>query len=171
MAIVKLYGSWCAPIETYPGAAIPDGPTAAALLLPYRDAPIGVDIIGIGSSGYDSLRANDVHVIAVNNSEGAPDFRDRSKRLRFRNVRAASYWKLREALDPDHGDNLALPPDPELLADLCAPRFNVTTAGIQLESKDEVKNRIGRSPDKGDALVIAHWIVGRPSARSLVSFV
>lgn len=160
-AIAKLYGNWCAPIETWPGVAVPDGPAGAALVLNALDGEsgvsVGVDIIGYGSSTYDSLVASGVDAIAVNNSEGAGDARDRSGKFKFRNVRAASYWAVREALDPDHGDDLALPDDPELLTDLCAPHFRVTTAGIILEEKEEIKTRIGRSPDKGDALVIAHW--------------
>lgn len=167
MAIAKLYGTWCAPLETWPGAMVPDGPSGAALVVQSLEgetgASVGVDVIGIGSSVYDSLLASGIDTIPVNNSEGAPDARDRSEKLRFRNVRAASYWKLREALDPVHGDDLALPDDAELLADLCAPRYKVTTAGVLIESKDDIKARIGRSPDKGDALVIAHWVVGQGS--------
>jgi hypothetical protein len=76
---------------------------------------------------------------------------------RLVNVRAAMYWKLREALDPHTGDNLALPPDPELLADLCAPRYGVNAAGIFIEHKPDIEKRISRSPDCADALVMAHW--------------
>lgn len=165
MAIAKLYGNWCAEIETFPGVMVPDGPSGAALIVNALDGEsgvtVGIDVIGIGSSIYDSAVAMDIDAIAVNNSESAGDARDRSEKFRFRNVRAASYWKLREALDPVHGDELALPDDPELLADLCAPRFKVPAAGIQIESKDDIKARIGRSPDKGDALVIAHWVLGQ----------
>lgn len=164
-AIAKLYGNWCAPIETWPGSMVPDGPAGAALVVNALDGEVGVsvgvDIIGYGSSTFDSLVAQDINAIAVNNSEGAPDARDRSGKFKFRNVRAASYWTLREALDPEHGDDIALPDDPELLADLCAPTFRVTTAGIILEEKEDIKARIGRSPDKGDALVIAHWVHGQ----------
>jgi hypothetical protein len=167
MAIATLYGTWCAPLDTWPGVMVADGPAAAGLVVQAlggaTSVPVGVDVIGIGSSCYDSLVAVDVSAIPVNNSEGAPDARDRSGKLRFRNVRAASYWALREALDPQHGDDLALPDDPELLADLCSPRYKVTTGGVLIESKDDIKARIGRSPDKGDALVIAHWVVGQGS--------
>src|SRR5437764_888636 len=43
--------------------------------------------------------------------------------LAFANKRAEVWWKFREALDPDQPDGsaIALPPDPELRADLCAP--------------------------------------------------
>ena len=75
----------------------------------------------------------------------------------MRNVRAEAYWGLREALDPVKGDNLTLPDDPELLADLVAPHWKLSASGIQIESKDEIKARLGRSPDCGDAVVLAHY--------------
>jgi hypothetical protein len=113
--IARLYGKWLAPLDKYPGSATPDGPTVAALVLPYAGALQGlfVDVIGVGAAVYDALRGS-VRVVGVNFAEGAPMERDKSGKLKFRNVRAAAYWKLREALDPISGDNLALPPDPEL---------------------------------------------------------
>ena len=87
--------------------------------------------------------------------------RDRSGKYALPNIRSAMYWYMREALDPDHGDNLALPPDPELLADLCAPRFEVRASGIVVEAKEKLKERIGRSPDAGDAVCLAHYRLRR----------
>jgi hypothetical protein len=72
------------------------------------------------------------------------------------NLRARNWWRLREDLDPSSGQNLALPPDPELRADLCAPTWKLTARGILVESKEDIIARIGRSPDKGDSLVYAH---------------
>ena len=60
-----------------------------------------------------------------------------------------AWWTLR-------GDNLALPPDQELLADLCAATWEPSGANIAVESKDAIKERIGRSPDRGDAILLAH---------------
>lgn len=184
--ISKRYGHWFAPLIKHPGKTVDDGPKGAALVVAAHegDAYVNVDVIGIGSSVYDVLkglrdsaevgpapkdghRARGLVVYAVNNAE-ASEVRDRSGKYRLTNVRAASYWRLREALDPEHGDNLALPPDPELLADLCAPRFEARASGIVVEPKDCqdakasggnccVKHRIGRSPDAGDACVLAHW--------------
>jgi hypothetical protein len=47
--------------------------------------------------------------------------------LAFANKRAEVWWKFREALDPDQpdGSSIALPPDPELRADLCAPTWKL----------------------------------------------
>lgn len=158
MAIAKLYGAWI-EFEVHPGASVTNGPKGAALLLPYADVPLGVDVISIGSSVYDSLQAHAIPVHGVNFGAGAPaHLRDRSKKLRFVNVRAAAYWKLREAFDPDHGDELLLPDDPELREELCAAQFQVTARGIQIEPKDAIIKRIGRSPDKADALALAYYV-------------
>jgi hypothetical protein len=67
-------------------------------------------------------------------------------------------------LDPKTGDNVALPPDPELKADLCAALWTLTPGGILVESKEDkigadgvkiagLKRRLGRSPDKGEAVL------------------
>lgn len=173
MAVAPLRDNWFAPLVTYPGPAVPDGPTAAALLTDYiaADALIGIDVIGIGSSVYDcALGMDGARIVPVNNSEAVPDLRDKSGRMKFRNVRAASYWVFREALDPTNGDDLALPPDPELVADLCSPRYKVTAAGIQLEDKEGIKSRLGRSPNKGDAVVMAYWVARIPTGAQLVAF-
>ena len=89
-----------------------------------------------------------------------------AERLAFVNLRAAAYWRMREWLDPELGFNLALPPGREVLAELCAPRYKMTTAGIQLEAKDEVKKRLSRSPDVGDALVMS--LFSAPPSRGTV---
>lgn len=164
MSIAKFYDTWLAPIETHPGVSVTNGPKGAALLLPYAGVPLGVDVISIGSSVYDSLQANDVPVAGINFGAGAPEFlRTRNGNLKFKNIRAAAYWKLREALDPAHGDGLALPDDPELREELCAPRFEVTAQGIQIEPKDAIKQRLGRSPDKADAVALAYYtLIAQP---------
>ncbi len=149
-----------------PGKATPDGPAAATLALNMRrdDATINVDIIGVGTSPFDSLRqAIGIKAVAMNASEGS-DARDRTGQLGFVNQRAEWWWKLREALDPETGDDLAIPPDPEILADLTAPLWKLTARGIQIEAKEDVKKRIKRSPDKGDSLVYAHAIKIAPGA-------
>lgn len=154
-------GKWFGKLQKYAGRLTPDGPTAAAVVVSAHEgqADINIDVIGIGASAYDSLKdhaglAKLVH--PINNAEASEE-RDRSNKYRLVNVRAASYWKLREALDPEHGDDLALPPDPELLADLCAPKWKVTASGIMVEPKADIVERLGRSPDCGDAVVLAHW--------------
>ena len=155
------FGSWFAPLKTWAGAETKDGPSVALLvqkeMVEHGDAQTvaNIDVIGIGSSVYDhAAMVLTLNVVAVNWANHS-DATDKTGHFGFVNLRAEHTWKFREALDPEHGDNLALPPDAELLADLTAPRYEVRANGIKVESKEDIKERIGRSPDRGDAVVLA----------------
>ena len=72
------------------------------------------------------------------------------------------WWMLREALDPVNGMSVALPPDNALQADLTAPLYEVRPGQppkIYVEAKKDMMKRLGRSPDRGDAVVYA-WSAG-----------
>ncbi|EPY03500.1 phage terminase large subunit [Magnetospirillum fulvum] len=151
------HGVWFAELQAWPGSATPNGPLVAGLAVgAVKDgAPIQLDVIGVGASVYDHLEGAGVQVVGLNGAAKS-HARDKSGRLGFANLRAELWWKFREALDPVHGDGLALPPDRELLADMAAPRWTLTSSGILIEGKDELIKRIGRSPDRGDAVVYAN---------------
>ncbi len=118
-----------------------------------------VDVIGVGGGVVDRLRELDMPVVAFNAAKSAKDLTDRSGELGFTNLRAAAWWNLREMLDPSKGSRIALPPSEMLKADLTAPRWRVLSGGkVQMESKDDIRKRLGRSPDEGDAVVMAHWL-------------
>ena len=78
----------------------------------------------------------------------------------FANKRAEAWWRFREALDPTKpgGSDIELPPDPELRSDLTTPCLDAKALEqrgvIQIESKEHIRKRIGRSPGKGDAAVM-----------------
>lgn len=82
--------------------------------------------------------------------------KDLSGEFGFLNKRALAWWNLREMLDPSWtGEPVALPPDDKLTGDLLAPRYREITGGrIQVEMKEEIRKRIGRSTDDGDAVVM-----------------
>jgi hypothetical protein len=168
-AFAKRYGNWFARIVKIPGKETPDGPSVAGkVLLELSDpgdlgAALHIDVIAVGSSPYDSLKGIKVarlNVWPINFAESS-NKKDRAGILSMRNVRAEAYWTLRESLDPKSGDNLALPPDPEVLADLTAPRWSMTTNGVLVEPKEDIIKRIGRSPDVGDAIAMAMLPVRR----------
>lgn len=116
-----------------------------------------VDVIGIGAGVVDRLREQGYQVQAFNASEGTKR-RDRSNEMGFTNCRSAAWWNTREMLDPANGENIALPLDDRLTGDLLAPHWRVVSGGrIQVESKDDIHKRIGRSTDDGDAVVQALW--------------
>jgi hypothetical protein len=154
--LARRWGAWLAPLEKHAGSSTPDGPVVAGLVAQALTAggSANIDVIGVGSSAYDTCVQQRLPVAAVNVAEGARDRRDRASVLTFANLRAYLYWALREMLDPEKGDGLALPPDSELLADLCAARWHMRASGVQVESKEDIIKRIGRSPDCGDAVVL-----------------
>jgi hypothetical protein len=116
-----------------------------------------VDSIGVGGGVVDRLRELGVPVLPYT---GAAKTRRRTRdgEFGFANVRSAAYWNVRELLDPAFGAELALPPDDLLVSDLTTPRWDVTTGvppKIQIEKKEDLVARLGRSPDRGDAVAMA----------------
>jgi hypothetical protein len=152
------YGGWYAPLVSAQGEETADGSATAATVVRYRrDAcPVVVDVGG-GYGGSVLLRLKDNAVASV--KFGGAETSTASTKdgtLRFANKRAEAWWKFREELDPDQegGSAICLPPDPELRADLATPTWKLTPRGILLESKDDIRKRLGRSPGKGDAVVM-----------------
>lgn len=165
----RRHGSWFDRIVTLPGSVTNDGPKAAAFVAPLvrNGSPIPMDAIGIGTSAYDFMKGVGLRVVPVVASEGSTG-RDQTGVLRFKNKRAEMCWRMREALDPAAEDPIALPPDQELLADLAALRFKVVQmgdklAGILIRDKDEIREVLGRSPDKGDSVALT-FVDGLPLA-------
>jgi hypothetical protein len=121
---------------------------------------VNVDVIGYGSSSYDSLIGMGYNAQPINVSS-ASRYQDKSGKLTMVNLRAELYWRMRDALDPENNSTICLPDDSELLRDLCSARYKPLAGGkIQIESKDDIKKRIGRSPDKGDAVLMANYNMG-----------
>lgn len=149
-------GNWYDHLTKLPGSSTPDGQTLAGQVMAHKrdSAPIHIDVIGVGSSPYDLLRQAKHQVIGVNVAEAATGT-DRSGRLRFANLRSQLWWQMREELDPLNDTGICLPPDPELLADLCAPKWSMQGMRVQVESREDIVKRIGRSPDCASALILA----------------
>lgn len=148
-------GAWIGKAKKYPGSQTPTGGAACDLLqLMIGDGRANLDVIGVGASAFDEGKRRGMKVYPINFANKS-DATDESGTLRFVNVRAEMYWKMREALDPISGINLALPPDDELESDLSAPRWSSQTNGIKIEEKAEIKKRIGRSPDAGDSAILS----------------
>ena len=166
------YGNWYAQLQKFRGSDTPDGDSVAGLVLqaigPALDTTINIDGIGVGAAVYDACKRVGTNARSIIFSQSAKGEFDKSGKLSFKNLRALAYWRFREALDPVYGQGISLPPDPELLADLSSPQWKITASGIQLESKDDIKARIGRSPDAGDAVVLANYGIYR---KPLISFV
>ena len=154
--LARRHGMWFDVPMVYPGSATPDGPTVAGLVVgAMRDrCVIHIDVIGVGASPYDFLSESRLQVIGVNVSESALGL-DKSGRLRFKNQRSELYWRMREALDPANNTGICLPPDSGLLADLAAPTWKLVGSTVYVSSREEIIEKIGRSPDYASAYVLA----------------
>jgi hypothetical protein len=135
-----------------------DTMSTVAMLQGLDERPI-IDVIGVGAGVYDRGKELGLRALPYVGA-GKTTVRDRSGKLGFVNVRSAAYWNLRELLDPAYEPTLMLPPDDLMISDLTTPTSTVTT-GIppkrQVETKEKVVERLGRSPDRGDAVVMSLW--------------
>jgi hypothetical protein len=157
------HDGWFAPLIAVPGRQTPTGRDVAGLILAHRrGAPIVIIDMGGGYGGapLEHLRANLIEAVGFRGAEGSSG-RTRGGQLRFVNRRSQAWWRFREALDPSQegGSPIMLPDDPMLVADLTAPSFEIGPNGIKIEAKEKVCARLGRSTDRGDAVVMA-WSAG-----------
>jgi hypothetical protein len=117
-----------------------------------------VDIIGIGAGAVDNMRAAGFKVFGHNASVKTAA-RDKTNEFGFTNIRAQGWWNLRELLAPDSGADLMIPPVDTLTGDLVTPKYRMTSTGLRVQEKDEIRAELGRSPDEGDAVVHAFFPV------------
>lgn len=116
-----------------------------------------IDTIGEGAGVFSRLHEQKANVVSVKGSESAKGLSDITGEREFANMRAYTHWAVRDALDPEHGATLALPPIDELTQDLTEIRWLVRSKGdIIIEPKEDIKERLGRSPDYSDSLCASY---------------
>lgn len=124
------------------------------------------DTGGYGATLIDSLDTAGISAVPVNFGGLALD-------PRYANRRAEMYWNLAEWVL----DGGALPPDPEIVAELTQTHYTYTKKGqLILEDKDIIKETIGRSPNKADALALTFALpeeadMQTPEGQALASIV
>jgi len=112
-----------------------------------RAAEARIDAVGLGAGVYDRLVEQGHPAVEMQSGQAPMDSE------RFLNARAEWFWGLRERFE--QGD-IDLDEDEELAAQLANLKFKFTSRGqIQIESKDDMKKRGLRSPDRADALMLA----------------
>ena len=120
-----------------------------AFLTPYkaRLRTVRVDSIGIGYNFGLHLQDQRFPVELVNVGQAAYNA------ARFANAKAEYYWGLRERLE---SGELAALTDDHTISQLGTIRWKATPQGkIAIESKDEMRSRGVKSPDRADALMLA----------------
>ncbi len=163
--IATRYDGWFAPLIVVPGSETPLGSDIGGMLVARRrdNAVVVVDCGGgYGGGAVKTLKENDIEVVPYKGAEGSIARTADRAQLGFSNMRTEVWWRFREALDPSQewGSPISLPPDPELISDLTSVCYKETPRGLKLEDPDLVKKRIGRSPDKGVAVVLC-WMKGQ----------
>jgi phage terminase large subunit len=114
-----------------------------------------IDQGGVGGGVVDRLMPLGHHVIGIDFGGAALDPR------RFINRRAEMWWSLADWIRAGG----CLPDEPELGRELTAPTYRFDPHGrIQLESKDEIKKRLGFSPDLADAYALTFAAPVHPRA-------
>lgn len=162
------YDGWYAPLTEVEGKKTPTPRDVVALIIrERRDAALPIVDMGGGYGGgvTEGLRDNQIKYAEY---KGASSAMGRSKcgTFIFNNKRSQSYWTFREDLDPSQlgGSQIMLPDDPRLVSDLTAARYSIkrgTGGAMELSITDKVTlvAKLGRSPDRGDAVVMA-WTAG-----------
>lgn len=149
-------------IVTHPGREITSGSIGAQKvwdILKKENNPhqiqTNLDVIGYGSATYEACCRMRIDAVPINVSMTG-DWTDRTGNLMFANLRAYGYWGLRELFDPENGFNMAVCPDNMLLQELTAHRFEIRAGGvIRIEEKKDISKRIGRSPDRAEAMMLS----------------
>lgn len=114
---------------------------------------VRIDVVGLGAGVVDNCRAEGFNVQEFNSSHSAP-YDSRWPSLKFKNKRSWAWWVAREMLRTGQVC-IDLADTSRLFQDLAAPMYKVSADKmVEVESKDSLKKRIGRSPDEGDAFVM-----------------
>lgn len=120
---------------------------------------VNIDSIGIGFGVIGELRnaagrgEHTARIVGVNVGEKSSDPE------KYKNLRAEMWWALARGLSERGGWDLSGMANADTtVAQLLEPLWHVDAAGrIQVEPKDEIRKRLGRSPDNADALLLAYF--------------
>ena len=149
---------------------VADHAAEAGMLLQYvkthSGCAVAIDTIGEGAGVFSMCQSeakaneqsyNYTQFVSSKNSERAEwhgkPLKDVTGQYEFVNMRAYLLWALRDWLNPDHNTGAMLPPDGTFLQEMTNTRWSFHANGkILIEPKEDIKARIGYSPDEGDAV-------------------
>lgn len=132
------------------------------------EVPIAVDAIGAGGNVIAEIMEKNgaiVYAMKGNRTAANPSL--------YSNVRAELYGVLGVRLDPNssHADIFMIPDDDKLKEELTAHEKHYTSDMTRFQATPKVRSRgslanvqpikekIGRSPDTSDAVVLCHWAI------------
>lgn len=116
------------------------------------------DTVGWAHGAVDVLRA-------AGRSPYAIQFDKPSSNPRYVNMRAQMWMEMADWIKGPG----CLPHIPEMIAELTSPTYFFSAGKFQIEAKDQIKKRLGRSPDLADGLALT-WALPDTPARSRDGF-
>lgn len=151
------YGNWLAEFEVHNSAGVADHMHVAGMTVPYlknKETRAYIDTIGEGAGVFSRLRELKYYnAYSCKFSESARNLSDMTDVRTFANMRAYLYWAVRDWLDPKNGFYAAVPPNDYFMQECTEIHWKFTSSGdIIMEPKDDIKKRLGRSPDFFDAV-------------------
>lgn len=129
-----------------------------------RPERVAVDADGVGAGVYDFVKEAQDNGIKdssgkkinfelheIHSGESPIDLYQTEE---FNNLRSQMYWMIRQDIR-----NMNLQQDDDLAEELTTTSYHLDSRGkICLEAKDKIKTKIGRSPDKSDALAYTNFL-------------
>jgi len=121
----------------------------------FKSDLIVIDKIGLGQGVYDRMREvlGEKRKHMVYGLQSAEKPKTEQKAVQFINVRVEMWWYVSQLF----ADGLtSIPHDEVLIQDLCTPTYEIVSSSgkIKVEPKDDIKARLGRSTNRGDAYVM-----------------
>jgi len=112
---------------------------------------IVVDGDGVGGGTVDTLNDMELKGVDIIEVHGAGKPTD----ISYQNLKAEMWFIARKRAEDG---NASIPNDPLLIEELLEVKFFINKKGlIQIEEKEDVKERLGRSPDRADAWVMLQY--------------
>lgn len=117
-----------------------------------------IDAIGVGAGLVGELRNRaDVRGCAIVGVKAS----NRPSKSEFANTRAEYWWMARVLSETGGWDLSEMENADNTVAQLCNPRYSLNLAGkILIEKKEDIKERLSRSPDNAEALILAYFTPG-----------
>lgn len=124
----------------------------AKLSREHHRCPISIDNVGVGSAIASRLRELGITTYS------ADARRSSGQKQRFQNLKSEMFWTAREMFVEQL---VSIPDDSILIEELGAISYDLTSSGeiklVDIDSKDKIRKRLGRSPNRCEALVYALW--------------
>lgn len=142
--------------------------------LPVEGKNVRIDAVGLGAGVLDYVRSKGLPAREI--IAGAKPIERPGSFFKFKDLRSQIWWEAREKfrkgewclqMVDEKGEPIPIPE--KLVGDLAATRYEISgDKMITVESKQDLKERLGRSPDDGDAVVNLMFDLPEPASRPVL---